>query len=254
MIGSDIHKTGVPPDVVNAIGIRARNVGGGKVVASHHDRLFRGTPLLPRVGIVAEEFLLLRVHRNHRTAVRQTPLHCRVDVAELRVTVRMVSPLLSLPIALQAIVEVVKDLGHFRMADRVFHSGEFFRNRPRALANPPERRLRVAPCLVLDQLFQGVHQPRVRHRHRLASGSGPTNAAFHGCGTRVDFTDPFGDRLARQSARTPDQTHASMPQHDCFTGRHKAPRAFIQEWPNRPEFLRQFGQRTHSSSSILEVT
>jgi hypothetical protein len=40
-------------------------------------------------------------------------------VAELRVTVGMVLPLLRLPIALQAVVQLVENLRDFRMADRM---------------------------------------------------------------------------------------------------------------------------------------
>ena len=55
---------------------------------------------------------------------------------KLRVAVRMVSPLLGLPVALQAVVEIVKNLGDLGVADRMFLPAQLFRNRPRALTNP----------------------------------------------------------------------------------------------------------------------
>ena len=209
-------------------------------------RLPGGTPLLACVIVVAEEFFLLGIHGNDRTAFPQALSRGGADVPKLGVTVRMIFPFLGLPIALETVVQGVKDLGHLRMTDRVFVPGQFFRDGPRALANPTQRRLRVTPGLDIDHFFQSLHQPRVRHRKGLASRSGPADAAGEGCETRFDFTDSFRDCLARQPAGTTYQTDSTMAQRSRFTGRHNPPRSFIQQWPYRPEFLSQFGQRIHA--------
>jgi hypothetical protein len=59
VIGADIDKPGVAPNVIDAIRIRPRHVSRGKVVTAHLRRLFRGTPLLAGVPIVANELLLI---------------------------------------------------------------------------------------------------------------------------------------------------------------------------------------------------
>ena len=60
VMGPDIDKAGVAPDIINAVRIGARHLRPREVVPAHRPRLFRGTPLLARVDVVANEFFLLR--------------------------------------------------------------------------------------------------------------------------------------------------------------------------------------------------
>lgn len=85
----------------------------------HPLRLFDPSPQAPRILDVPDEFFLLRIHRDHRPALRQIPFDRRVDVPKLCVTVRMIASFLGLTIALKAVVERVQELGDFRMADRM---------------------------------------------------------------------------------------------------------------------------------------
>ena len=66
VIGSDINKTGVASDVVNAIRIRTRNVRTRKVVTTDLLGLFGWKPLLTGVVIVADEFFFLGVRATLR--------------------------------------------------------------------------------------------------------------------------------------------------------------------------------------------
>ena len=116
----------------------------GKIVSANLHRRFRGKPLPPGVLVVADEFFLLGIHRDHGAALRQASFHRGIDVPELRIAVRMVSPLLRLPVALKAVVEAVQKLSDLRMADRMLVPTQLVRNRPRALTNPSQRRFRVA--------------------------------------------------------------------------------------------------------------
>src|SRR6266849_10315241 len=159
VIGPDIDKPGVAPDVVDAIGIGTRHVGRGKIVPANLPWLFRWKPLLAGVIVVADEFFLLGVHRDHRAALRQASFHRGIDVPKLRVAVRMVPPLLRLPVALETVVETVQKLSDLGMADRMFVPTQLFRNRPRALTNPAQRRLRVTPCLMIDQRYPPAAGP-----------------------------------------------------------------------------------------------
>ena len=249
VIGADIDKARVAPNVINAVRIGTGNVGSRKVMTLNLYRLPGGKPLLARVVVVADEFFLFGIHGNDRAAFPQASSHGGTDVPKLGVAIRMIFPFLGLPIALQAVVEVVKDLGHLRMTDRVFVASQFFSDGPRALANLTQRRLRIPPGLDLDHFFQLLHQPRVRNRKGLASGSGPADAAGGGRETLFDFTDSFRDCLARQSTGTTDHTDSTMAQRSRFTGGHNPPRSFIQQGPYRPEFLSQFGQRIHARAA-----
>ena len=135
---------------------------------------------------VADEFFFLGIHRDHRLPCAR---HLFTAALMYRNARRGpdVPPLFRLPVALQTVVEPCRSWRPC-MADRMFVPIQLFRNRPRALTNPSQRRFRVAPCLMIDHLFQGIHQPRVRHRNEFAPGSGavrPSTGAepssIHGC-------------------------------------------------------------------------
>jgi len=187
MIGSDNDKAAIVADVVDAIGVGARYVGAGEVVTLNLLGLFGRKPLLAGVVEVSDEFFFLGVHRDHRKAKRQPSFHFTVDMSKLRIAIRVVFAFLGLAIALKTVVEIVKNLGHLRMADRVILSAQLIRNRPRTLADPSQWRLRVAPRLLVYHFFQGFHQVRIGHRNRLASGSRLTDAPLPGKGTGFNF-------------------------------------------------------------------
>jgi hypothetical protein len=51
--------------------------------------------LAARVLVIADQFLLLRVHRNHRFPCPQSGFDSAVDVTELRIAIGMIFPFLS---------------------------------------------------------------------------------------------------------------------------------------------------------------
>jgi hypothetical protein len=65
--------------------------------------------------------------------------------------------LLGLAIALQAVVQVVQNLRHFHVADRMILLAQLSGNRARALAYPARCRLRVPARLFIDQRFERLH-------------------------------------------------------------------------------------------------
>ena len=60
-------------------------------------------------------------------------------MTELRVAIRMVPSLLGFAVALQAVVQIVQDLGHFGVTDGMLAPGQSLRNDPCALASPAQR-------------------------------------------------------------------------------------------------------------------
>src|SRR3990172_5454169 len=110
MVGSNIDKTGIAPEVVNTVRIGASNFRAGKVVTLNFLRLLRRKPLLTGIVVVADEFFLFGVHRNYREALPQAFLYRGIDVPELRISVRMVCSLFRLSVALQTIVQIVENL------------------------------------------------------------------------------------------------------------------------------------------------
>src|SRR5439155_115668 len=77
-----------------------------------------------------------------------------------------------LPVPLQAVVHLAKELRDLLMANRMVLAREFRRQRARALAGPAQRGLRVAPR---QRLHQGLQRPRqlgVAKQERVTSSAG----------------------------------------------------------------------------------
>jgi hypothetical protein len=70
-------------------------------------RLALGAEFPPVILEVPDQFLLLRVHRNHGMVTRQTPLDLRIQMLELSVTVRVAVPLPGLAVGLQTVAELM---------------------------------------------------------------------------------------------------------------------------------------------------
>ena len=176
----------------------------------HCARLFRGKPLLAGIVVIADEFFLLGIDRNHRPALPQASFHGGIDVPELRIAVRMVLSLLGLAVALQTVVQIVKDLRHFGMADRMLAPGQGLGDRPRALARPSQRRFRIASRLLIDHRFQPVHQLRIGHGNGLAAASGTADATFQPQPV-FDFLNSLGSPCATSRTRgAPDSRPRSL--------------------------------------------
>src|SRR3990172_229417 len=118
---------------------------------------------------------------------------------ELLVTIRMVCSLFRLPVALQAIVQIVEYLRHLRMTDRMFLPGELRGNCPRTFTNPLQRRFRIAARLAIDHCFQRLQQTRVRFRDGLAPCTRATNATTRRSYPFLNFANSFGDSFPRQA-------------------------------------------------------
>src|SRR4030095_2242913 len=103
VVGSHVNKTGVASNVVNAVGIGAGNFWTGKIVTLHPPGLFGCTPLLAAIVVIANQFLLFRVHRHDGERLSQASFDREVDVAKLRIAIRVIRSLLGFAITLEAI-------------------------------------------------------------------------------------------------------------------------------------------------------
>ena len=147
MIGAYIDETRVAPHIVDPIGIGAGNFGFWKIMTLHLEWLFLWKPLSAAVVVVTNEFLLFCVHGNYGIPLVKAFSNSRVDVSKLCIAVRMIGAFLGLAIALQAIVEVTKNLSNLLMANRVLLFCELRGNRSRALADPFSEGILGRPAL-----------------------------------------------------------------------------------------------------------
>ena len=100
-----------------------------------------------------------------------------------------------------------------------------------------------------DEVFQGVHQTRIRHGDRLPAPAGATHAARGQDGPRCDLADPLPDRFPREPTGPLHHADAAVPQGHGFTRRHHAPRPFVQQRPHGPKFCRQFRKTRHAQAT-----
>src|SRR5260370_24661707 len=154
---------------------------------------------------------------------------------ELGITIRMIVSLLGLAIALQTVVQIVKNLRYFGVTDGMMAPGQSLRDRTRALAGPAQRRFGISPRPFLDHRLQPLHQLGVELGNAFTARAG---AAATTRPTRPgrELPDTVADRLARKAAGTANQTYASVSQGLSLTGRRQAPRTIVQHGPHRTNF------------------
>src|ERR1700694_608064 len=110
-IGGDEQSPRVP--------LQAPTLGAWKIMPVALLRRPRLAPLAARILIVADQFLLLRVHGNDWFAYPQRLFDSAVDISELRVAVGMIAPLLGLAVALQTVTILPQELADFGVAYRM---------------------------------------------------------------------------------------------------------------------------------------
>ena len=153
-------------------------------------RRLRRAPGAARVLERADQLLLLGVHRNRRLLLPLRASHAPGDVPKLRVPIDMLAALTNLGVALQAVAQSVQQLGDHRVADAVAQTVERHRQRPCALARPPQRRVGIAGGGRLDQRIQIAQAASRRDRSRA-------------CGRRPPFAS------GRPRAARPPSIHAN---------------------------------------------
>ena len=182
-------------------------------MAVHQDGLPAGAPFPAGVGELADQFLLLGVHADHRVRGALVRFDLLVDVAELGVPVRVPLALEGLGVALQA-----EPLGPQQVADRVRGdlaalAGQLARQVAGRLRRPPQRRHRVAALVRLYQGQQRREQPRVQVSGPFAAPARPPDPAQRlragiqlvGAKRHRGLTDPRGPR------HQPDPAVAQRP-------------------------------------------
>ena len=254
MVGSHIDEARVAPDVVDAIRIGTRDIRAGKIVTVHLERILRATPLSPRIDVIANQFLLFRVHGNHRSSLAQRRFDLLIDVAELGVAIRMLGAFFRLAVALETVILIMQQLTHFDGTDRMLFPRQFPSQRLRTLTNPPQGRFRIAPRSRFNQPIQRRQQLRIAIRDTLASGPSLPYPSLGKRDALGNLPKTLGDRHARQSARTLHRAHPAISQRLRLVGCYEPARPLIEQRPYAAKLVPESAVRDLHTRTIESPT
>ena len=189
-------------------------------------------PIFPTAILeVADQFLLLRIDRDHRLVLGQRRAHRCIDVLELRVPIRVAVALARLAIALQAETHAIKQVAHQRMAHLMTFCLKFMGQTPQALARPAQRRLRIAACARLNQCAKIAQQRRILHHGRLAAATHPPNPTRLRCLAKLP--QPAANRTCGYSRCCRYRRDTAVARRCCLGCRNQPPTTFVQKRRDR---------------------
>ena len=229
MIDPEIDPASIGGEIVNPVGHRAAELLDQEVVHPDLFRIARRTIFTPTVLEVADQFLLLRIDRDHRLALGQRSAHRRIDVVELRVPIRMAVALQRLTIALQAEAHAVQQFADQRTAHLVTLGLQFLGQPPQALACPAQRRLRVAARTRLNQRAQIAQQRCILHHRRLAPAARAPNPIQIGWLRRRQLSQSPPDRARRNAGCRRYRSDPAIAGRRRFGRRYQPPSAFVEK-------------------------
>ena len=238
VVGADADPAGVGGDVIDPVRHRLAQAVLGEVVRARGRGLALGPPLPARVLELADQFLLLGVHADHRIGGALMVFDLLVDVTELRVPVRVPLALDGLGVALQAEPLLPQQVTDGVGADPVTLAGQFCRQLAGRLHRPPQRRHRITPLIRLDQGQQRRAQPRVQVGRPLASPAGPAGPAQR-LGTRVQLIDSQRHRGLADPGGPGHRPDPAVPQRTGLGPHQQPPLPLIQMREDRLELRRQ---------------
>src|SRR6266571_7523107 len=225
---SDTHPRFVMGQIIDSVRNGLSFSGIRKVVNIDFAGFALGSVLRARILQISQGFLLLRIDRDRRLRLSLLRLHPAIDVAKLCVAVRMRLAFARLAVGLQTVARRFEQVPHGGRPHGVSLSRQFFRQTPRALAGPPQGRLRIPSTLGFDQPFQTDPDVRVNHVDPFASRSLPTFSNAWRRRTTIQFTDTASNRAVSQTGRRTHRGNTTTPQRHCFHRRPPASRELRQ--------------------------
>jgi len=162
VIDPHIHPALVVRDIVDSVWNRLAQLLIEEIVDADFFRLALRVPFLAWIPEVAHQFLLFRVHRDHRLATLLKAHGLSVDVLKLSIAVRMLIAFPRLAVGLQAVARFVQQPRHRAITDAMTPTTQLVRQLTSTLTGPTQRRFRIAARQRFHQRFQGGHQRRIR--------------------------------------------------------------------------------------------
>src|ERR1035437_4863922 len=136
VIGSYAHPALIAGQIVDSIRSRLALLLIWEIMHSHLLRTAFELPFAAPILIIAHQFFLLGVDRNHRRSSLLKRLCLLIDMLKLRIPIRMTGPLPRFPIRLQAVALVLQNVRNRTGADRAPLEAQLFGQLRRALGRP----------------------------------------------------------------------------------------------------------------------
>src|ERR1019366_3346486 len=230
VIDAHAYPTDVIGYVVNPVRRRLAQFWDYEIVNTNLLRLSFGTKFATAILEIADQFLLLCVHRDHRVSLRLERFHCFANVLKLRIPVGVQASLNRLLIGLETVAHFLQQVGYKLVAGPMPHILKFFGKFAHALASPQQRRLRIASCSRLDKGLQTALQFRVFISGALAPTSFFTNTARAGAGDwLIKFDKTLRYSATRNASLLRNGGHTAVAERFGFGGSEKSPHPFVQE-------------------------
>jgi hypothetical protein len=145
VVDPDVDPAGIGGQVVDAVRDGLLDLGPGEkeAVILHLHRLPARAPLATSIGQPSQLLTLFGVHTDHRLVGGLVLLDLLVEIAKLRIPVRVLLAFQSLDVGLQAEALLHQQLAHRRRRDAMALPGQLLGQVPQRLSRPPQRRHRV---------------------------------------------------------------------------------------------------------------
>lgn len=173
-----------------------------------------------------------------------------IDVLKLSIPIRMLLAFQSLGIGLEAVTQMLQQLGNNGVTDDVALLSQRLRQLPRALARPTQWRFRMATRDGRNEFFQSSVQGRILVAQPFSTS---TDLA---CTARlqrwlIQFLQGFVDGGSRQARCRCDQGDAAITEHARLSGRQQASLSFVQVRHKVIPFALEFEESIHANASQL---
>jgi hypothetical protein len=227
VIDADADATGVRADVVDSVGNGFAELLVDEVV--HVDLVWTAlrTIVAAAVLVGADQFLLLRVDRDHRLTGGLKGFDLCVDMFELSVPVDMMAALQALAVDLAAVAETFEQLRNPARRNAMPYIAQRQREFGVALGHPHERSHRIAQRRRFEQTLEVFQQRRVRPRERRASAARSPNPRPRGI-ERPQILQATIDRAACDPGRPRRGADPAVASRASLGRREQTPLLFVQ--------------------------
>ena len=184
MVDPDADPAFIRGKIIDAIRHRTAQLLDQKIMDPNLFGIAPRAPLPSAILKVANQFLLLRIDRDHGLLTGQHSCHALIDVGELCVAIRMAVSLARLAVALQAELLLFEHFTNDSVTDPMAKGAQFGGQTPEALAGPAQRRHGVAPLARRHQRQQIVQKFWIAHQQRFATAARTANPVALQAGRR----------------------------------------------------------------------